>query len=134
MTTTRTANPTPDPVNPPDLADDRNGLVHPYTVTGGRTRSRLRLAPEAMARSVGRPSLHPDLLPEHQDIVLLCHTPTALMEIAATVALPLGVAEVLVADLTERGLLTIDQTEPALDGRPTDSTLQRVLSGLLTVA
>jgi hypothetical protein len=102
---------------PRATAEDRaaqawgNPLVRPYAISGGRTHSQWRLRPETIVRAATALRVHEGLMPELQEIVLLCHTPSALVEIAAALSIPLGVVDVLVEDLCARGLVTVDHVE-----------------------
>lgn len=87
--------------------------VRHYEISGGRTRSRRRLGPEAIVRAATALSWHEGLAPEVREIVRLCHTATTLAEIAVALTIPLGVVDVLVDDLCTRGLVTVYQAEPA---------------------
>jgi Protein of unknown function (DUF742) len=89
-------------------------LVRPYAISGGRTHGRQELGSAAVVRAATAPAWHKGLRPELLAIVLLCRTPSTLAEIAAELAVPLGVVEVLVDELRASGLVTVDQGE---DGR-----------------
>ncbi|UED86833.1 DUF742 domain-containing protein [Streptomyces profundus] len=107
-------------------------LVRPYAMTGGRTRPRYQLAIEALVSTTADPMQMQGLLPEHQRICQLCLEVKSVAEVSALVAIPLGVARILVADLAEAGLVAIHQPghdgEPG--GQPDVTLLERVLSGL----
>jgi hypothetical protein len=95
------------------------GVVRPYVFTQGRTRPASQsLAVEAMvcATAVGR-QRQAELPPEQRSIVSLCEDAQSVAEIAASLRAPLGVVRVLVADLTDTGLLEIFEaaTELAAD-------------------
>ncbi|NGO73974.1 DUF742 domain-containing protein [Streptomyces boncukensis] len=107
-------------------------LVRPYAMTGGRTRPRYQLAIEALVSTSADPVQLQGLLPEHQRICHLCREVKSVAEISALLAIPLGVARILVADLAEAGMVAIHQpgggSEPG--GAPDVTLLERVLSGL----
>ncbi|WP_077058636.1 DUF742 domain-containing protein [Streptomyces sp. MP131-18] len=107
-------------------------LVRPYAMTGGRTRPRYQLAIEALVSTTAEPAQLHGQLPEHQRICQLCYEVKSVAEVSALLAIPLGVARILVADLAEAGLVAIHQpghdTEPG--GQPDVTLLERVLSGL----
>ncbi|WP_055524306.1 DUF742 domain-containing protein [Streptomyces graminilatus] len=107
-------------------------LVRPYAMTGGRTRPRYQLAIEALISTTADPAQLMGLLPEHQRICHLCREVKSVAEVSALLAMPLGVARILVADLAEAGLVAIHQ--PGGDenngGAPAVTLLERVLSGL----
>ncbi|MDT0269384.1 DUF742 domain-containing protein [Streptomyces sp. DSM 44915] len=107
-------------------------LVRPYAMTGGRTRPRYQLAIEALVSTTADPMRLQGQLPEHQRICQLCYEVKSVAEVSALLAIPLGVARILVADLAEAGLVAIHQPghdgEPG--GQPDVTLLERVLSGL----
>ncbi|KRV49361.1 hypothetical protein AQ490_20420 [Wenjunlia vitaminophila] len=105
-------------------------LVRPYAMTGGRTRPRYQLAIEALISTTADPSSTGGLLPEHQRICHLCREIKSVAEISALLAIPLGVARILVADLAEAGLVAIHQPGGEAGGQPDVTLLERVLSGL----
>jgi hypothetical protein len=87
-------------------ADDP--LVRPFFLTRGRTRSDLPV--EAMVHTVPSPGRRLDarrLPPEYRAILQLCATPRAVAEVAGRLGLPLGVARVLVGDLTRAGVVAV---------------------------
>ncbi|PSK96432.1 uncharacterized protein DUF742 [Murinocardiopsis flavida] len=69
------------------------------------------------------------LTPECQAITDLCRELRSVAEISALLRIPLGVARVLVADMSEQGLVQIRSSLNA-DSRPNANLLERVLSGL----
>ena len=109
--------------------NDPDRLVRPYLITGGRTRPVDALPLEALVEStpaadeqLGRLRFEP------RRVIELCRTPTSIAELAALIAIPLGVARVLVADLASGDLLRIHRTASA-DG-PDVPLLERLLSEL----
>jgi len=108
-------------------------LVRPYAMTGGRTRPRYQLAIEALVSTSADSMQLQGLLPEHQRICHLCREVKSVAEVSALLAMPLGVARILVADLAEAGMVAIHQPggdETTADGQPDVTLLERVLSGL----
>jgi hypothetical protein len=100
-------------------------------MTGGRTRPRYQLALEALVSANVLPQELPGHLPEHQRICHLCQEIKSVAEISALLAIPLGVARILVADMAEAGFVAIHQ--PGSDeegGQPDVTLLESVLSGL----
>ena len=103
----------PDDDNYPDggeeeLPDDQL-FVRPFIMTGGRVRSvqdGLRL--ETLITSAPG-SLFAPLEFERRRIVTLCQTPQSVAEVAAGIAVPLGVAKVLIGDLIAADLLACHQ-------------------------
>lgn len=117
------------------VTDDKNTqapLVRPYAMTGGRTRPRYQLAIEALVSTTASPAQLTGLLPEHRRICDLCREVKSVAEVSALLAIPLGVARILVADLAEAGLVSIHQPggDENAGGMPDVSLLERVLSGL----
>lgn len=106
-------------------------LSRPYTATGGRTRepdSQLRLDTQVTATSGtgARP------LTTQQALLLeLCPTPVAVVELAAGLSLPLGMALAMVADLRDTGRVN---TQPPFDmasnGVTSIDTLRRLRDAL----
>ncbi|WP_251021774.1 DUF742 domain-containing protein [Streptomyces sp. ISL-98] len=91
----------------PSDEDREAPLVLPHRMTGGVTRPRYQLPVEALVSTTADEATLPTLLPEHQRICRLCHEPTAIARISEQLAIPLGVARILVADLAEAGLVAI---------------------------
>jgi hypothetical protein len=114
-------------------AEDESGatrLVRPYTVTGGRTQPRYKLALEALvSATVYEPRDLSVLAPECQAILQFCLDWRSVAEISAVLRMPLGVARILVADMSADGLVRIHQRDDS-EGRPDLNLLERVLSGL----
>jgi len=110
-------------------ADGSSPFVRPYAVTGGRTESYARLAIEALVSTTGRGRevMH-TLVPEYEAVCRLCADLKSVAEIAAMLGVPLGVAEVIVGDLAEYGLVVVEPTDG--DAGPDIQLLERVLSGL----
>jgi hypothetical protein len=110
--------------------DGSTRLVRPYTVTGGRTQSRFQLPIEALVTAtVLEPRDLSVLAPECQAILQFCRDWRSVAEVSAVLRLPLGVARILIADMSADGLVRIHQREDA-EGRPDLNLLERVLSGL----
>lgn len=84
-------------------------LVRPFIITGGRTRhARVQLRVESLVvvTDVEPPST---LQFEHAQIVELCQTPISVAEIGARISVPLGVAQILVGDLADAGLVRVHE-------------------------
>ncbi|MGE2717738.1 DUF742 domain-containing protein [Mycolicibacterium litorale] len=86
-------------------------LVRPYTLTAGRTDSRVHLPLEAPIETLesSRPPRWP-IGDVRGDILALCTTRPSVAEIAARLSVPLGVARVLVGDLVTQGYLRVHAT------------------------
>ena len=73
----------------------------------------------------------PRLTLERKRIVTLCAVPQSIAEVSAHLKLALGVARVLVGDMTNEGLLDSHATPASKSGnRPDIKLLERVLDGL----
>lgn len=106
----------------------RSARVRPYALTGGRTRTRRPLLVETLVTSTGSDGrLERRLRPESWAIYELCATRRSIAEIAAVLALPLGVVRVLISDLADAGHMRI---HPAAASLPRRELLERVLHGL----
>ena len=106
-------------------------VVRPYVLTRGRTTTDgPQLALEAPVLAIVRPDqLDSSLPPESRAIVSYCQTPLALAEVAAYVRVPIGVARILVADLTRAGLVAL-RSELALDAHTDVKLLEGLLDGI----
>ena len=107
-------------------------LVRPYSWTSGRTRPTVELALEALIRAIpGSAQRHWELTDIEAAIVELSNESPSVAEIAARVAIPLGVARVLVADLIAAGHVQVLATlrDDSSDAERRD-LIERVLSGL----
>src|SRR5688572_24013110 len=99
-------------------------------MTGGRTRSRLDLAIEALITTTSR-GVTQDAFPspEHQRIAALCTDVRSVAEVAVDLGVPIGVARVLVGDMAEQGYVKIHRVAEQGD-RPDVELLEKVLRGL----
>ncbi|MDA2813761.1 DUF742 domain-containing protein [Nocardiopsis sp. RSe5-2] len=115
---------------PPPANNSPSSLVRPYAVTRGRTKPKAQLPMEALisATAAARDEMA-TLTPECQAIGELCKEWRSVAEISALLRIPLGVARVLVADMSEQGLVQIRSSLDS-DSRPNVNLLERVLSGL----
>jgi hypothetical protein len=111
---------------------DRTLRVRPYAMTGGRTRSQNDLPIETIVKSTLRGlTMTSRLTLERKQIVAMCTAPLSIAEVSAHLRVPLGVARVLVGDMTGEGLLETNQTPTTrADHRPDVKLLERVLDGL----
>ena len=104
-------------------------VVRPYALTQGRTRHSGEafdlVATVTMTRArVAEPG---GLAPEYLSVLRLAQAPTAVADIASDVDLPLGVVRILLADLRESGLVTI---QAPVTAKVDKNTLREVLHGL----
>ena len=108
-------------------------LARPYAWTEGRTAPSVEIAVEALVETTdeGRAEAVYQTSSESAEVLELCLRPRSLMEIAALLALPLGVVRVLVSDLMEDYLVIVRDTlsDTATWGERHD-LMERVLHGL----
>lgn len=106
-------------------------MVRSYAVTGGRTRSGAEDLPlEALVATTPTGRARADQLAfEKRAIADLCHGPMSIAEVASHLSIPLGVARVLVSDMSEQDLVAVHQAGGA-DDRPDIELLERVLNGI----
>src|SRR5487761_1717912 len=85
-------------------------VVRPYALTRGRTRHSGEAFDLVATVTVTRGQVaDPNALaPEHISVLQLARVPTTVVDIASDVDLPLGVVRILLADLREFGLVTIE--------------------------
>jgi Protein of unknown function (DUF742) len=109
-------------------------VVRPYALTGGRTDPAGGTVLDLISVVVasGPPptgAASRGLSPEHRKLIGLCQEPMTVADAAADVALPLGVVRVLLADLIQQKLITV---QPRRAARPQASPdlLREVLNGL----
>lgn len=97
-----------------DVDDDEDAeLVRPFVITGGRTRhASVHLRVEALVVATGVAD-GSQLQFEHARIIGQCNSPVSVAEVAARVGIPLGVAQILVGDLAEAGLVQIHEARQA---------------------
>ncbi len=107
-------------------------VVRPYALTRGRTRptgEAFDLVATVSATRV-RAADPGGLGPEHLSVLQLAHAPTTVVDIASDVDLPLGVVRILLSDLREVGLVTIQAPVPVKVRQVDRNTLREVLHGL----
>lgn len=107
---TAAADPSTPAVDPDEHDEDGDDdLVRPFVITGGRTRhASVHLRVEALVVATGARPGRP-LQFEHAGIVEACDSPISVAEVAARVGVPLGVAQILVGDLAEAGLVQVHE-------------------------
>lgn len=108
---------------------DSDGLVRPYFLTGGRTAPCYELSFETLISATGQPVDH-TAPPEHHTILTMCGDPRSVAELAALLAMPLGVARVVLGDMAEAGSIAVHRTAGSADAAPDLDLMQRVLNGL----
>jgi hypothetical protein len=116
------------PLEPDDEAY-RPRLIRSYTLTAGRTASKIDLAMEATLRlQAGAEAPH--LSPSAAQVLEVCDR-RSVAEVSALTKMPIGVTRVLLGDLIEQGLVRIQAT--ITDKTSTDERLElieRTLRGL----
>ena len=115
-----------------DPRDDGPSLVRPYAIVQGRTRA--GGAPPLPVEAIVITERRADdaaLQLERRAIVRLCRRPHSVAEVSALLAVPVGVARVLVADLSTEGYVRVNlPLDPHADGAVDRNLLERVLAGL----
>ena len=108
--------------------------VRPYTITEGRAGHEIpHIALEALVNATPDGwSRRDEYRFEAAEIILLSVTPTAVIELAAMLEVPVGVIRVLTSDLSRAGAVTIAAPEHSGDaGEPAYADLlQQVLDGI----
>lgn len=118
------------PVSEDDLGDA--AIVRPYAWTGGRTKSTMDFEIETMV-STSEHGEDIDALTqtEHRSIAGLCAEPRSVAEVATLLAVPLGVAKVLLGDMANLGLVIVHKTATGgANNKAHLMLMERVLSGL----
>ncbi len=117
-----------DDIDADDDAEDTGRLIRPYAITGGRTGGEVEIGLESQIQASTRASTHLGAYRwEAAQLIELVQTPMALIELAARLELPLGVARVLVADLISDGAVVLHQP---VTTQNFGSLLERVLDGV----
>jgi hypothetical protein len=114
------------------LDADAGPVVRPYALTRGRTRP-VGEAFDLVATVTTTRARIADpggLGPEHFSVLQLARVPTTVVDIASDVDLPLGVVRILLADLRDLGLVTIQAPVPVKARQVDRETLREVLHGL----
>ncbi|WP_328538171.1 DUF742 domain-containing protein [Streptomyces sp. NBC_00344] len=112
----------------PGRDDDPDRL---YTVTGGRSRSDAA-AFDLVTLVVGECGPTPGMQSEHAAILRMCEHPTAVVEIAAGLGLPVSITRILLCDLLDTGRISArhPRTARGADRLPEPHILEQVLVGL----
>ncbi|MBH0779441.1 DUF742 domain-containing protein [Nocardia bovistercoris] len=118
----------------PGRDDDPDRL---YTLTGGRSRPDFdRFDLVTLVVSESEPTS--GMSSEQAAILTMCRAPTAVVEIAAELRIPVGITTILLSDLLHAGKITVrhptvaDPGEPGAPwtAMPDTTTLEKVLVGL----
>jgi hypothetical protein len=112
-----------------DDADETGRLIRPYAMTGGRTGIEGEtIGLEAQIQANTRASSHLGAYRwEAAKLIELVQTPTALVEVAARLKIPIGVTRVLVADLVRDGAVVVHVPQKS---HSFTSLLEKVLDGV----
>jgi len=113
------------------LDEEAGPVVRPYALTRGRTRP----AGEALdlialvtaVRGVEVDTVELD--PEHLALLEMCRLPASVADLAADLDLPLGVVQILLADLRVRSLIHVHHPTPPAQ-LPDPRILREVADGL----
>ncbi|WP_210732811.1 DUF742 domain-containing protein [Streptomyces sp. RKND-216] len=116
----------------PGRDDDPDRL---YTVTGGRSRPDASdtLTFDLVTLVVAECDPTPAMQSEHAAILRICRHPTAVVEVAADLGLPVGIVRILLGDLLSAGRITARHPRTAAaatDRMPDPELLKQVLVGL----
>ncbi|MEU5686558.1 DUF742 domain-containing protein [Streptomyces venezuelae] len=102
-----------------------------YTLTGGRSRSAPDAPFDLVTLVVAESGPVPGMQSEHAAILRLCHLPTATVEIAAELGLPVSITRILLSDLLDAGRISARHPRAAADhSLPDPDILEQVLVGL----
>ena len=120
---------------PAGWTEPEGGRVVPvYALTGGRTRATAGpdMPVEALVTVTMAGGRAADLQLEYRAAVELAVRPISVVEVAALLGVPVGVARVLVSDLVNAGYLKVHlpPTPHTADGGPDPELLERLLDGL----
>jgi len=112
----------------PGRDDDPDRL---YTVTGGRSRSDSD-AFDLVTLVVSECEPTPGMQSEHAAILRICRSPTAVVEIASDLGLPVSIVRILLGDLLAASRITArhPRTTASADQLPDPEILKQVLVGL----
>jgi hypothetical protein len=118
------------PVTDEDLVADAQ-MVRPYAWTRGRTKSTVDLRIETMvSTSEHGENVEALTQTEHRSIAEICGEPRSVAEVATLLAVPLGVAKVLLGDMAGLGLVIVHKTATGGANKAHLMLMERVLSGL----
>ncbi|MDX3455531.1 DUF742 domain-containing protein [Streptomyces sp. ME02-8801-2C] len=99
-----------------------------YTLTGGRSRSAPDSPFDLVTLVVAESDPVPGMQSEHAAILRLAERPTAVVEVAAVLRLPVGITRVLLADLLATG--HVSARHPRRTAITDPDILEQVLVGL----
>jgi hypothetical protein len=113
------------------LDEEAGPVVRPYALTRGRTRpTGEALDLITLVTAVGGVEVdQTDLDPEHLALLAMCRLPASVADLAADLDVPVGVVQVLLADLRLRSLIAVHHP-PLPDQLPDAQVLREVADGL----
>jgi len=112
------------------LDSDAGPVVRPYAVTGGRARPAAgQFDLVAFVQAVADPSTGLFLLPEHRAILERTREPITVAELASHLDLAVGVVRVLLGDLLQQRLITMNEPDVGAN-KPDERVLKAVINGL----
>jgi Protein of unknown function (DUF742) len=124
----------PDPSHAVGWSEPEGRVVPVYALTGGRTRAveGPDMPVEALVTVTEAGVFATDLQLEYRLTVELAATPISIVEIGASLGVPVGVARVLVSDLVNAKYLVVHlpPESTTTDGGPPPEILERLLDGL----
>lgn len=110
-----------------DEEADASPVVRPYFITKGRTRATVDFPIETLiVTSAEGEKASSRLGFEQAHVIEVCRAARSVAEIASLVAIPLGVARVILGDLAEEGLIKV--YEPG--SRDDTALLRRLIDGI----
>lgn len=104
-----------------------------YTVTGGRSRAGSdKDTLDLVTLIVSECEPVPGMQSEHAAILRICRHPTAVVEVASDMGLPVSIVRILLDDLLAAGRVTArhPRTSATADQLPDPAILKQVLVGL----
>lgn len=113
-------------------------LVRPYTMTGGRTGaeySEIALEAHVLVTEFGLRKRH-EFRWEAADLLGHVEKPTAIIELAALLEVPIGVVRVVAGDLSAEGAVVISNPASEVAAQGGDEyvdLLQKVLDGIKSI-
>jgi hypothetical protein len=113
------------------LDEEAGPVVRPYALTRGRTRPAGEVL-DLIALVTAVRGIEVDqvgLDPEHLALLAKCRLPASVADLAADLDLPLGVVQVLLADLRSRSLINVNNPTPPSQ-LPDPRILREVADGL----
>ncbi|WP_393916137.1 DUF742 domain-containing protein [Halostreptopolyspora alba] len=112
----------------------RSNRVRSFSLTGGRTRAPSPLLLETLVSAISMNATgFAELTPEQREIYLACREPTSVTEIATRLSMPIGVARILISDLSDHDRVAIHPTVRR-DQPSNRHLLERILHGLESIA